>query len=74
MLKIIGILLIVVVIVRFEVPSLLLKKNKKELVVFLLFLSIGTSLGIAQALGKPIPNPMDLLTFILRPINDTLFR
>lgn len=74
MLKIIGILLIVVVIVRFEVPSLLLKKNKKELVVFLLFLSIGTGLGISQALGKPIPNPMDLLTFILRPINDTLFR
>ncbi|MEK4402873.1 hypothetical protein MKZ26_00345 [Sporosarcina sp. FSL K6-6792] len=74
MLKIIGILLIVVAIVRFEVPSLLLKKNKKELVVFLLFLSVGTGLGIAQALGKPIPNPMDLLTFILRPINDTLFR
>ncbi|WP_438298503.1 hypothetical protein [Sporosarcina sp. FA15] len=74
MLKIIGILLIVVVIVRFEVPSLLLKKNKKELVVFLLFLSIGTGLGIAQVLGKPIPNPMDLLTFILRPINETLFR
>ncbi|MET3656420.1 hypothetical protein [Sporosarcina psychrophila] len=74
MLKIIGLLLIVAAIVRFEVPSLLRKKNKKELVVFLLFLSIGTGLGIAQVLGKPIPNPMDLLTFILRPINEMLFR
>ncbi len=74
MLKVIGILLLVAAIVRFEVPSLLRKKNKKELVVFLLFLFIGTGLGIVQSLGKPIPNPMDLLSFILKPINDTLFR
>jgi hypothetical protein len=74
MLKVIGVMLLVAAIARFEVPSLLLKKNKKELVVFLLFLSIGAGLGIVQALGKPIPNPMDLLSFILKPVNDTLFR
>lgn len=74
MFKVMGILLLVALIARFEVPSLLLKGNKKELVVFLLFLSIGTGLGIIQALEKPIPNPLDLLTFILKPLNDTLFR
>jgi len=74
MVKVVGILLIVAVILRIEVPSLLQKKYKKELVIFLLFLLIGTSLAIALALGKPIPNPLDLLTFILKPINDVLFR
>lgn len=74
MFKVMGILLLVAIIARFEVPSLLLKGHKKELVVFLLFLSIGASLGIILALEKNIPNPLDLLTFILKPLNDTLFR
>ncbi|NYF24412.1 hypothetical protein [Sporosarcina sp. JAI121] len=74
MLKVIGILLVAAVIWRVEVPSLLQKNYKKELVVFLLFLSIGVGLGIVQALGKPIPNPMDFLTFIFNPLNDTFFR
>lgn len=74
MFKIMGVLLLVALIARFEVPSLLSKGNKKELVVFLLFLSIGAGLGIVQALEKTIPNPLDLLTFILKPLNDTLFR
>ena len=74
MLKVVGILLVAVVIIRIEVPSLVQNKYKKELVIFSLFLFIGASLGVFQALGKPIPNPLDLLTFILKPLNDTLFR
>ncbi|MER2060189.1 MAG: hypothetical protein ABTA16_15320 [Niallia sp.] len=74
MLKVIGILLVAAVIWRVEVPSLLQKNYKKELVVFLLLLSIGVGLGIVQALGKTIPNPMDFLTFIFNPLNDIFFR
>ncbi|WP_438315590.1 hypothetical protein [Sporosarcina sp. FA9] len=74
MFKVMGVLLLVALIARFEVPPLLLKGNKKVLVVFLLFLSIGAGLGIIQALEKTIPNLLDLLTFILKPLNDTLFR
>lgn len=74
MFKVMGVLLLVALIAKFEVPSLLLKGHKKELVVFLLFLLIGGGLGIIQALDKTIPNPLDLLTFILKPLNDTLFR
>jgi len=74
MFKVMGVLLLVALIARFEVPSLLSKGNKKELFVFLLFLMISAGLGIIQALDKTIPNPLDLLTFILKPLNDTLFR
>lgn len=74
MLNSIGILLIAAVILRIEVPLLLQKKHKKEMVVFLFLLFIGISLAILQGFGKPIPNPMELLTFIFKPINNTLFR
>ena len=74
MIKLIGILLVAAVILRIEVPSLLQKKSKKELVVFIVFLKIGVGLGIIQVLGKTIPNPLDLLTFIFKPLNELLFQ
>ncbi|WP_419955083.1 hypothetical protein ACN6MT_05800 [Neobacillus niacini] len=74
MLKVIGILLIAAVILWMEVPPLLEKKDKKELVVFSIFLVIGLGLSIAQGLGKPIPNPLDLLTLVFKPIHDVLVR
>ncbi|MDM5333896.1 hypothetical protein QUF56_11715 [Ureibacillus composti] len=44
------------------------KKLKKELLVFLTLLAIGGVLGIAFVLGITIPNPMDLLTFLFKPL------
>lgn len=64
MLNSIGILLIATAIVWFEVPSLLDKKHKKELLTFSVFLTIGVVLGMVLAFGKTIPTPMDLLTFL----------
>ncbi|MFJ8236167.1 hypothetical protein ACIQ34_10515 [Ureibacillus sp. NPDC094379] len=72
MLKSIGILLVAAVILMIEVPSLLEKKYKKELLVFLILLAIGVGLSITQSFGKPIPNPMDLLTFVFKPLIDVI--
>jgi hypothetical protein len=72
MLKSIGVLLIAAAILWIEVPSLLEKKYKKELLVFSILLAIGVGLGITLGFGKPIPNPLDLLTFIFKPLNDAL--
>ena len=69
MLKSIGILLIAAVILRIQVPPLLKKKHKKELFVFSILLAIGVALCITLGLGKSIPTPLDLLTFIFKPIN-----
>ncbi|MFJ7976797.1 hypothetical protein ACIQZI_14050 [Peribacillus sp. NPDC096379] len=72
MLKSMGILLIATVILLIEVPPLLEKKYKKELLVFSILLVIGVGLSIAQGVGKTIPNPMDLLTYMFKPLNDVI--
>ncbi|MGG0655454.1 hypothetical protein [Rummeliibacillus pycnus] len=72
MIKSIGILLIAVAILWIEVPPLLEKKYKKELLVFSILLVIGLGLSITLALEKPIPNPLDLLTFIFKPLDDVI--
>lgn len=74
MLKSVGILLVAAFIVFLEVPSLLEKKHKKELIVFSILLAIGVGLSVAHSFGKSIPNPIDLLTFIFKPMHDALIR
>ena len=72
MLNSLGILLVASVIIIIEVPSLLEKKQKKELIVFSILLFIGVTLSILRAFGINIPNPLDLLTFIFKPMNDLI--
>lgn len=72
MVAVAGILVIVGVIIAIDVPSLLRKKEKKELWVFFILLLIGTSLSIAQALHIKIPNPVDWITVIYQPLSDLI--
>lgn len=74
MLKSIGVLLIAAVILWIEVPPLLEKKYKKELLVFSILLLIGVGLGIALGFGLPVPNPYDLLSYLFKPLNDLITR
>ncbi|MFY0758016.1 hypothetical protein AB1K32_03920 [Metabacillus dongyingensis] len=72
MVAVAGILVIVGVIIAIDVPSLLRKKEKKELWVFFILLLIGTSLSIALALHIKIPNPVDWITVIYQPLSDLI--
>ncbi|WP_342542544.1 hypothetical protein MHH33_17680 [Paenisporosarcina sp. FSL H8-0542] len=72
MLKSIGILLIAVTILWIEVPPLLEKKYKKELLVFAILLAIAVGISITLGVGKSIPTPLDLLTFVFKPLNDVI--
>lgn len=68
MVAITGIVAAAAFIVFIEAPSLWKKRQIKELWVFSLLLIMGTGIGIAQSMHIPIPNPVDWINYIYRPI------
>lgn len=70
MVKTIGILCLAAVVVFLELPQLLKNKLMKELVVFTILLIIGITLSILLAFGVKLPNPVDLLIFLLKPLTN----
>ena len=72
MVAVAGILVIVAVIIAIDVPHLLRNKLKKELWIFSILLLFGTALSIAQALNIKIPNPLDWITAIYKPLSDMI--
>ncbi|KRF67090.1 hypothetical protein ASG99_17095 [Bacillus sp. Soil768D1] len=72
MLAVTVILILVAIIIAIDVPSLLRKKLKKELWIFSVLLLFGTALSIAQALNIKIPNPLDWITAIYKPLSDMI--
>lgn len=72
MLAVTVILILVAIIIAIDVPSLLRKKLKKELWIFSVLLLFGTALSIAQALNIKIPNPLDWITAIYKPLSDII--
>ncbi|OAB46129.1 hypothetical protein [Paenibacillus glacialis] len=67
-----GMLFIVAIIIAIEVPPLWRKKLKKELWAFSLLLLFGTILGLAQALEFKIPNPLDWVISVYKPVSDLM--
>jgi len=66
----IGILAIAGIIAMAEVPRLRRKGHKKELWVFMLLLLLGTGISIAESLSVKVPNPIDGIAYLYKPIND----
>jgi len=65
-------LLLFIVIILFEVPSLVKKKMWRELVAFSGCLLLGMTLSIPQVLGIKIPNPSTYLEVVFKPISEFL--
>lgn len=72
MYSILGILIVAIGIVLYEVPSLIKRKLKKELWAFSILLVFGVFLSIIESLNIDIPNPSDWLTIIYSPFNNLL--
>lgn len=70
---IVGILLVAILIILYEVPRMRKNKMNKELWVFSILLGIGISLNIAHSLDVKLPNPLDLITVIYKPVSDMIF-
>ncbi|MFC5647871.1 hypothetical protein ACFPYJ_01820 [Paenibacillus solisilvae] len=58
-----------VLVIRYEFPLLLKKKLHKELWVFSILIAFGLLLSILQGLQIPIPNPLDWITAIFKPMS-----
>lgn len=56
-----------------EIPKFKKTKKKKELWTFSILLLVGYSLLIAETMKAPIPNPLDLITFVYKPVSSGLF-
>ncbi|MGM0839277.1 MAG: hypothetical protein ACQEWE_01020 [Bacillota bacterium] len=67
-----GIVIVAILIIMAEVPSLLKNKAKRELWVFSVLFVIGVGLSIARGLNVSIPNPLDVLIIVYKPLSDLL--
>ncbi|RAV12156.1 hypothetical protein [Paenibacillus contaminans] len=70
---IIGILFVTGGIAAIEIPSLRRQKLKKDLWVFTALLAFGASLTIADALNAKIPNMLDWISFLYKPLSDLIY-
>ncbi|RBP07801.1 hypothetical protein [Rossellomorea aquimaris] len=67
-----GIVIVAILIIMAEVPSLIKNKAKRELWVFSVLFVIGVGLSIARGLNVSIPNPLDVLIIVYKPLIDLL--
>lgn len=67
-----GFIVVVAVIIAIDAPPLWKRKQKKELWIFSILLLFGTSMGISHYLFHKIPNPMDLIIIVYKPVSDMI--
>lgn len=68
-----GILLVSSLIWLTEGPTLFKKNNKKDSMTFSVLLVFGVGLSVAHVLFKPLPNPMDFISFVYKPLSDAVW-
>ncbi len=47
-----------------------LKNNKKELIVYLSLVIVGLSLFVAEAFHIEVPNPLNAIIFVFKPVTE----
>lgn len=67
-----GILVIGVIVMFIEVPSLMKKKQRRDLWVFSILLLLGVVLNILENQKVTIPNPLDMITAVFQPYSDVI--
>lgn len=67
-----GIVVVGVIIMFIEVPSLLKKNHRKDLWVFSALLLLGIGLNILEQMEVSIPNPFEGITAIFQPYSQVI--
>lgn len=69
MLKSFGLIVIFSVISYYHIHQLAKDKLKREIWIFSIFMLFNTGIGIAKVYHLPIPNPLELISITMEPIN-----
>ncbi|MGX6444959.1 hypothetical protein ACWM35_17235 [Neobacillus sp. K501] len=69
MLKSFGLIVIFSVISYFHIHQLAKDKLRREIWIFTFLMLFITGIGIAQVNHLPIPNPLELISITMEPVN-----
>ena len=72
MVAVLGIVVVALLVIMIEVPSLLKNGQKKELWIFSFLLVLGLGVSIAHSMHVKLPNPIDWIIQIYRPASEML--
>lgn len=64
----IGIIVLTIFMVGWDVPPMVDRKQWRELAVYAGLLLVGAGSGSAMALGLDLPNPTKLIQFVYHPV------
>lgn len=67
------IVVIFAVILIVEIPAIAKKNKKRDLWIFCSLMLVAFTLAVAKSLQLPIPNPLDLLLVMYKPVSDAVF-
>lgn len=68
-----GVLFIASLIWFTDGPTRTKSQNNKDSMAFSILLVLGVGLSIAHILFKPLPNPMDFISFVYKPLSDAVW-
>lgn len=70
---VVGIIVTAAAIAYAEAPRLARNGMYKELAIFAALLAFGLAVSVMNALRVPLPNPLDAIVFLFKPIGKFLF-
>ena len=73
MLALFSVLSFSAVVALVQIPPLIRNGLKRELWVFSVLLAIATTACAVKALGRELPNPLDAIIFVYKPLSKLLF-
>ncbi|MFP3389282.1 hypothetical protein [Brevibacillus sp. SIMBA_040] len=72
MVAVLGIVIVAFLVIMIEVPSLMKKRQRKELWIFSFLLVLGVGISIAHSMHVMLPNPIDWIIQLYRPASEML--
>ncbi|BCG61598.1 hypothetical protein [Paenibacillus sp. URB8-2] len=70
--KIMAIILLFVVLAGWDIPQLIKKKQRKDLIVYVVLILAGLTLSILALLHVHLPNPTKGVEAVLKPLGSLL--